>query len=118
MGARVLIVEDDFVLAEDLHQRLLGAGHDVVGLAARAEEALEIAERTAPDLAIVDIHLEGALDGISVGQFLHERGVAVIHLTARFDRALIEARGYAADLLAKPVSDRDLFAAIARACCR
>jgi DNA-binding response OmpR family regulator len=115
MGARVLIVEDDFLLAQDLGQRLSEAGHVVVGLAARAEEALEIAERTAPDLAIVDIRLAGALDGISVGQFLHERGVAVIHLTARFERALIEARGYAADLLAKPVDDRDLFAAIARA---
>jgi DNA-binding response OmpR family regulator len=115
LSASILIIEDDVIIAEDLRGRLLDAGYDVVGIADRGETALMLAEDLQPQVAIVDIMLKDAVDGISVGQYLAERGVAVIHLTALFERALRETRGYAVELLAKPFTDEELLAAVEKA---
>ena len=115
MSASILIIEDDVIIAEDLRARLMDAGYDVVGIADRGERALMLAEEKKPQVAIVDIMLKDAVDGISVGQYLTERGVAVIHLTALFERALRETRGYAVELLSKPFTDQELLAAVEKA---
>ncbi|UXN68002.1 response regulator (plasmid) [Devosia neptuniae] len=61
---RILIVEDEFLIALELENRLLDAGFEVVGIAATAEEALSLAASELPDLAITDIRLAGRKDGV------------------------------------------------------
>ena len=68
--ASVLIVEDDILIALDVEQSLLEAGFDVCGVATFEAEALELAERLRPDMAVVDISL-GPGDGRVVALPVH-----------------------------------------------
>jgi two-component system, response regulator PdtaR len=61
---KFLIVEDEFVVAENLRTELMSMGYDVVGLASSGEKAMELARREKPDLALMDIKLIGEMDGI------------------------------------------------------
>src|SRR4051794_1444748 len=65
-GQRILIVEDDFLIASDAQSALREAGFDVVGIAASAEEATELVSAGRPALAIMDIRLIGRRDGIDL----------------------------------------------------
>jgi DNA-binding response OmpR family regulator len=112
MSTHVLLVEDDADFAESVCGNLEYAGYAVSGIARTGLEAFQMCEQRKPDVALIDIGLEGAFDGIFLGEQLSERGVAVIYLTGRFDRALKEGREHAAGLLAKPCSLADLTAAI------
>jgi DNA-binding response OmpR family regulator len=69
MNSRVLIVEDDPLIALDVEQTLLAAGFDVCGVAASEADALALAERFRPELAIVDISLSPG-DGRAVAKAL------------------------------------------------
>src|SRR5712671_78232 len=62
--ARILIVEDDYFVATALEQDLTDAGFEVVGIAVTAEEALDLGNLHRPALAVMDIRLAGARDGI------------------------------------------------------
>jgi DNA-binding NarL/FixJ family response regulator len=62
--SRILIVEDDFFVATALENDLKEAGYEVVGTAATAEEAIKMAAERGPTLAIMDIRLAGAKDGV------------------------------------------------------
>lgn len=61
---RILIVEDDFILQQDLRLSLIKAGYKVAGAAASAAEAFRLANETRPDLVIMDIRLQGKRDGV------------------------------------------------------
>lgn len=109
--AKILIVEDEGILAEGLKKRLIGLGYTVVGIAARGEEAIEKAGQTRPDLVIMDIRLKGETDGIEAAQVIRQRfDIPVVYLTAYSDsetlnRARItEPYGY----ICKPVEEREL----------
>jgi len=78
-------------------------GYNVVGPAHTGEKALEMAYQHLPDLALVDIGLKGAKDGISVAAELAPLGVTVIFVTADYQRAALEGREYATEILIKPV---------------
>jgi PAS domain S-box-containing protein len=67
---RILIVEDEAVLAMDLEQRLERMGYQIVGLAHRAQEALLMAQNEKPDLILMDVNLGGKLDGVDVSMQL------------------------------------------------
>jgi CheY-like chemotaxis protein len=87
---RVLILEDEKVVARDL-QTILGAIGYETSMAGSGEEALEVAERDQPDLALVDIHLAGTLDGIETAQRLRQRmDLAVVYLTAYADEQTLD----------------------------
>jgi two-component system, response regulator PdtaR len=62
--ARILIVEDDFVVADEIERALSDAGFDVIGVGASAEEAMEVAESQKPALAVMDVRLAGEGDRI------------------------------------------------------
>ena len=70
---RVLIVEDEVLIALDLQQELTAAGFEVVGMAASAEKAISVAERERPEAVLMDIRLEGARDGVDAAFELWER---------------------------------------------
>lgn len=73
-----LIVEDEAVIALDLASVLKGLGIDILGLARSYEQAMEIAARVLPDIAVVDLVLNGASDGARIATALRARGVRVL----------------------------------------
>ena len=118
---RVLIVEDEAIIAEDLKRRLERMGYAVVGTADNGDAALELAGNMQPDLVLMDIRIRGPLDGIETATELMLRAdVPVIFLTAHTDAATLERAkavmpyGY----LVKPFEDRELKTAVEMACYR
>ena len=82
MSNRVLIVEDEFLVALNLRQTLAGLGFETVGIAPDAETAYGLVERR-PDFALVDVNLRDGETGPQIGRTLAEEyGVAVLFLTA------------------------------------
>ena len=83
---RVLLVEDEYLVAMQMQATLAEAGFAVVGTAATGEDALAIAAREQPALAIVDIRLGGTLDGVDAALALFRRhGIRSILATANYD---------------------------------
>ena len=89
--ARLLVVEDEAIVARDLERTLMRMGYEVMALAASGEDALARAAEVRPDLALMDIHLAGQLDGIATAQQLRQvYGVPVVYLTAHSDAATFQ----------------------------
>jgi PAS domain S-box-containing protein len=115
MTGKVLIVEDEPIVALDLQQELEGFGCEVVALAQCADSALIAAEDFQPDLALMDLHIIGSLDGIQTAKLLREiYQIPSMFLTAYSDEATIARAvkempyGY----LTKPFQSRELNASI------
>lgn len=108
---RVLVVEDDFLVAGEVEFVLAEAGFDVIGPAATAEDAVRLATETKPDLVIMDVRLAGPSDGIEAAtQIYNDLGIRSLFATAHSDGHTV-ARGKAANPLgwvAKPYSPASL----------
>src|SRR5271157_2392944 len=109
--ARILVVEDDRVVARDIQHQLTRIGHTVVGVTPLGEDAVRLAMESHPDLVLMDIRLDGDLDGVDAAQQIRDRcQVPVVFLTAYADdetlqRARVtEPFGY----LLKPFEDAQL----------
>jgi DNA-binding response OmpR family regulator len=76
--ATALIVEDEAIIALDLAAELHALGLNILGLARTYEQAMEIAGRTLPDIAIVDLMLNGVAHGARIARDLGARGVRVL----------------------------------------
>ena len=113
--AKILIVEDDPLLALDLQHEVEGLGHEVVGLAESADEALIACDENRPDLALMDINIAGSMDGIQAACLLHEiHRLPVIFITSASDDITV-ARAAKAPLygyLVKPFKRSELKASI------
>jgi chemotaxis response regulator CheB len=112
---RVLIVEDERIVALNLAARLEDMGYKVAASVASAEEALQSVLTAMPDVVLMDIHLAGKMRGTEAGKFLSERyRVPVIYLTAYSDAETLEQTkpsmpyGY----IIKPYSPAEVHAAI------
>lgn len=112
---RILIVEDEKIIALDLQRRLERFGYSVVGMASDGAEAVAAAREGRPDIILMDIMLAGAMDGIEAAkQVRAELGIPVIFLTAytderTLDRAKeVEPFGY----ILKPFKERELYTTI------
>lgn len=120
-GTRVLVVEDEAIIAAYLKWRLERLGFAVVGIADTGADALALAEATRPALVLMDIVLQGPTDGVQTAEALAERvDVPVIFVTAHTDEATFQrALGTAPyGYLVKPVEERELRIAIALALTR
>jgi CheY-like chemotaxis protein len=83
MAARILIVEDEQIIAADLRNKLQRLGHEVIGMAIAGEEAIGIADQLKPDLVLMDVQLEGEMNGTEAARRIQERtGAPVIFVTA------------------------------------
>lgn len=81
--AKILVVEDEGIVALDNIQMLTELGYDIVGHAATGEDAIKEAERTNPDLILMDINLGGKLDGIEAAERINaQRPTGVVFVTA------------------------------------
>ena len=112
MTARILIIEDEAVVAMELGFLLEDLGHEVVGFATDSRSALTHAERGGLDLALVDIHLADGPTGVQLGKTLAQRfGVSVLFITA--NPALL-GRGIAGAIgvITKPTDEDTVKAAV------
>ena len=110
MNERILIVEDDFVIANDLQLILEKAGYIVCGIAISLKEAREILKKEKPTLALLDIHLKGELDGIELARELKEQNIGFIYLSAYSNQDILEAAKATEPygFLVKPCRETDL----------
>jgi CheY-like chemotaxis protein len=113
--ARIMVVEDIRLIAEDVKMSLTSLGYAVTAVVPSGEEAVQKAEQDRPDLILMDIVLSGKMDGIEAAQqILSKYNIPVIFLTAYSDEKKLE-RAKAAEpfgYIVKPYNDRELHAAI------
>lgn len=110
-NAKIMIVEDEWILAEDTQNRLQDLGYVVSSLASTGKEAIQKVEEEKPDLVLTDIVLEGEMDGIEVAKQIYSRfDIPFIYLTAYADDKILERIkitepfGY----IVKPFTNEDL----------
>jgi CheY-like chemotaxis protein len=118
MPGKLLIVEDEPIVALDLQQELEELGYEVTGLAESADAALLSIEENRPDLALMDIRIDGSLDGIETARLLrHAYQVPVVFLTSYCDKNTLTraARELPYGYLTKPFRGRELQAALSMA---
>ena len=112
---RVLIVEDEALIAEELSERLSQLGFLVIAAVGCADEAVDIASRERPDLVLMDIRLKGKKDGIEAAAEIRSRGdIPIVYLTAYSDRSTVD-RAKRTDydgFVLKPFRQRELQATI------
>ena len=114
-GLKILIVEDEALIADEIQDRLTRLGFRPVGIRDTGEAAIQAAEQLHPDLVLMDIRLKGKIDGIAaadrITQQLH---VPVVYLTAHSDDSTLQrAKGTAPfGYVLKPFQERDLLVAI------
>jgi DNA-binding LytR/AlgR family response regulator len=91
MPISVLIVEDEFIIAEDISSALISNGYRIFGIADTYAQALELLKKGRPDFALLDITLEGEQWGLKLGKMLSEDlNVPFIYVTSHSDIATIE----------------------------
>lgn len=108
---KVLIVEDDAMIAEDLQDILIDAGYDVVGIAHNAKKAQDILSIRNVDLAFLDVTLSGESTGVDVANFINEKyKIPFVFLTSHSDSITLKnvvdtnPGGY----LVKPFKEKDI----------
>lgn len=109
--ARILITEDEFIVAMDLQVRLQNLGYAVVGIASSGDDAILQVQENHPDLVLMDIMLYGGMDGIDASRHIREIcDVPVIFLTSNADPATLERAGATRPFscLLKPFKEREL----------
>ncbi|MGB6068425.1 MAG: PAS domain S-box protein [Desulfomonilaceae bacterium] len=113
--ARVLVVEDEGIIAQDIRISLQELGYEVCSTVNTGEEAVRMAEAERPDLVLVDVVLKGPMDGIDAARLIHSRfKIPIIYLTAYADEKMLdrakvtEPFGY----LIKPFREKELHSTI------
>ncbi|KGK99649.1 chemotaxis protein CheY [Methanococcoides methylutens] len=110
-STRILVVEDEAIVAMVIKKRLMNLGYSVSGVAATGKDAITKVEGTFPDLVLMDIMLKGDMDGIEAADEIRKRfSIPVVYLTAHSDENTLERAkqtepyGY----ILKPFTERDL----------
>lgn len=107
----ILVVEDESLVALDICNELKTLGYPNVRTAGSAADALELAKAHPPDLALLDIHIKGRLDGVSLAEKLKEQNdIPIVYLTAFADRPTVDraAKTLPHGYLLKPVQPKEL----------
>lgn len=114
-ATKVLVVEDEAIVAESIRIKLKKMGYSVISMASSADEAIKKTEEYLPDLVLMDIVLQGEMDGIEAAGQIHTRfDIPIVYLTAYSDeKTLLRAKitepfGY----IIKPFRERELQVAI------
>lgn len=111
-GKKILVVEDEFIIAENIRKCLINLGYSVPSIASSGEEAIEKASEYKPDLVLMDIMLKGEIDGIKAAEMIRSSShIPIIFLTAYSDEKILEKAkitepfGY----IIKPFKERELY---------
>ena len=112
-STKVLIVEDEILIAEDLRLILQRMGYQVVGIASSGIEAVRLADGAHPDLVLMDVRLQGAMDGVEAArQIRRVADIPIIYVTAHASVLASLEQDHRSIRLAKPFSPAQLQAAI------
>ncbi|MBW4471338.1 MAG: response regulator transcription factor [Stenomitos rutilans HA7619-LM2] len=114
-GTRILIVEDEIMVAREIESHLTQMSYEVVGIAVKARTVMQQVAETMPDLVLMDINLQGTQDGVQAASAIRDRfQTPVIYITAYSDSSTLEKVkqtnpfGY----VLKPFNQQDLRVAI------
>lgn len=111
MKEKILIVEDEFIVANDLKMILVKSGYEVCGIAASVEEARVLIETKKPNWVLLDIILKGNLTGIDLAWELEKLKIPFLYISANTNHSILnavkETQPYG--FLVKPFRERDLF---------
>jgi two-component system cell cycle sensor histidine kinase/response regulator CckA len=112
---KILVVEDENLIAMEIQDRLKALGYSVPALIRSGEEAVQRVSQIKPDLVLMDIMLAGSIDGIETAKYIHKHyDIPIVFLTAHSDNETLErakqceSYGY----VIKPLKERELYAAI------
>jgi CheY-like chemotaxis protein len=111
---KILIVEDENVIALDIRSMLEDLGYMVSDVVSSGEESIERASKTRPDLVLMDIKLKGNLDGISAGEkIIKQFRIPIVYLTAYSDQSTIKRinggkNGSQSAVINKPFDEEEL----------
>jgi len=115
-SSKVLIVEDEILIADNIKRFLLQKGYDVTGIAISYLEAVRLYEIIKPDIVLLDIRLNGFKSGIDVAHYINNQSsrTPFIFLTSQMDPKNIEAakQTYPSGYLSKPIQQESLCATI------
>lgn len=115
---RILVVEDEALVAMATSQLLEDAGYEVVGMAADSRQALRLAEDERPDLVLMDIRLRGGDDGVATAaEIRRQLGLPILFVSAHGDSATLAraAQTNPAGFVGKPHTTEELLRAVGRA---
>ena len=89
--AKILVVEDEPIVAMHTKQRLERMGYKVTGVASSGDEAIQQVQKTRPDLIIMDVHLQGKMDGVETAEQILRLGeLPIIYQTAYADEKTLQ----------------------------
>ncbi|MFC0513053.1 sigma 54-interacting transcriptional regulator [Mucilaginibacter angelicae] len=110
MEENILIVEDEFIVANDLRIMLQKAGYKVCGIAPSVAKAIDLIKSKSPDWILLDIFLQGTKTGIDLAGQLSEMGIPFIYISANTNQAILEAAKATEPygFLVKPFREKDL----------
>ncbi|HEY9653750.1 MAG TPA: response regulator [Coleofasciculaceae cyanobacterium] len=112
---KVLIVEDERIIACNIRESLESLGYVVLAIAASGEKAIEKATQLQPDLVLMDIQLKGNMDGIEAAeQIWNNLSIPVLYVTGHSDKKTMERATITAPFgyILKPVQEQELYVAI------
>lgn len=112
---KILIVEDDGIIAEDLNSLLIEKGYSIVGVAHNGSDALDMLVTRNPDFALLDINLGSGISGLEIAKFIHEKfKLPYIFLTSFDDeQTLQQAQSFGPyGYIVKPYQERTLLTTI------
>ena len=112
---KLLVVEDEGIVAKDIQIRLRNLGYEVVAVASSGEGAIQKAAETHPDLVLMDIILKGEMDGIEAAEEIISRyDIPVVYLTAHTDEKTLQRAKITEPLgyILKPFGEKDLYGTI------
>ncbi|WP_439332823.1 response regulator [Tranquillimonas alkanivorans] len=117
MAGRVMIIEDEAIIAMDIHSIVSEMGHEIIGVARTRSAAVEMGSASRPDLILADIQLADNSSGIdAVNDLLRQFGdIPVIFITAFPERLLTGERPEPAFLISKPYSEEQVRSAVSQA---
>lgn len=113
---RILVVEDEFLIAADLADLLAEFGHEVCAIVSTADDACAAARRFAPDVVLTDIHLAHGSSGLDAAKRIRaELGIPSLFISGSIDGAILEQARESAPLgfFSKPFEPRALRSALA-----
>lgn len=111
---KILIVEDEFIIADVLASILKTAGYEVCGIADSVNEALEMIDQFAPGFILLDIYLKGKLTGIDLAHRLTEKNIPFIYISANSNQKVLEAAKVTNPygFVIKPFREKDVLTAL------
>ncbi|QTE40434.2 sigma 54-interacting response regulator [Mucilaginibacter gossypii] len=114
LSKKILIVEDEYIIADVLRNLLQNAGYDICGIADSVDEALELIEINRPNFVLLDIYLKGKLTGIDLANQLTEENIPFVYLSANSNQSILEEakKTNPYGFIVKPFREKDVLVAL------